>query len=197
MNNWVSYLSNNLIIIIFLVAIGLSFYLGGKLQAPEIITETEVVTDTLTVEKQIVDTVYVEIIPPAERDTVYLLPDNMADLYEDGFRNITTSYSDSNLVAKHELQIEQKSGDITKTAFTYILKRRIVRDREVHFTTEIRTIERTTRTIKEGMYFQAGILTNLDYFTPVVGVTTRNKITLIYGYDPFTKTHTAGILAKF
>ncbi len=189
-----------------MVAMGLSFYLGGKLQAPEIITETET-TETVTVDTAKVDSLYsvierLESIPEEEQEeTVIDTADVIDNVLGDQSREITTIHSDSLIVANNYLKMDIISGEITQTRFSYTLKKRWVRESKVEIFTTINTnITRettTTRTIKEGMFFQAGILTNLDYFTPVIGVTTRSKVTFIYGYDPFTKTHTAGILAKF
>jgi hypothetical protein len=191
-------LNNISSLFVFLLIIAASFYVGGKCQSPEIITKTKTVTVIETETDTVYVTQYIEVIPDDEQEQRDIdSPDDVDDRYEDGFRNIYTTFSDSLLVASHYIQIEQESQDITQTSFTYMMKQRLVREREIHLTTKIHTITTETRTIKEGMYFQAGVFSNLESAFPVVSMTTRNKTTLIYGYDPFLSTHNVGILIKF
>lgn len=191
--------------IVIIVALGVSFYLGGKFQEPTIITETKTETTT-TIDTTTVDSLetlvsYWEHIAKNERDTIYVdRPINVDVTEEDSIKTFTTTYSDTSISVRHQLLINMVTTDYVDSNFSYVLKQRLIHEttREFHhtITKTINTHVTTTRTIQEGMYFQVGAMTNLDYISPVVSLTTRNKLTLIYGYDPFNKYHTAGILIK-
>ncbi|MEX0596243.1 MAG: hypothetical protein WD512_07060, partial [Candidatus Paceibacterota bacterium] len=131
-------------------------------------------------------------------DTVYIDKGNVEDELTGTSRKITTTHVDSMIVATNYLEFDL-SGEIIDNKFSYLLKRRLVRDRQ---TTIIKHITRNTttetiRTIKEGMYFSVGAISNLETITPVVSATMRNKSTFLYGYDFYHKAHTVGILIKF
>ena len=197
MNNLLSSIS----VIGLLVLLGVSFYLGGKFQEPEIITKTKTVTiiDTTTVDslKTIIEKF--EEVPVIERDTVYLDRPEVDDIFTESSRQITTTYSDSMLTASNYIELDLESNDIKDHRFSYLLKRRLVRQID---RTQIKHITRTTtttetRTIQEGGYFQAGAIASFDSFAPVIAYTTRNKSTLMYGYDFMNDMHKAGFMIKF
>ena len=182
------------------------FWLGGKLQSPEIIEE-EKVTETVVVDTATVDSLMsvierLETIPEEEQEeTAIDTADVIDNVVGDEFREITTRHSDSLIVANNYLRMDVITGEITETKFTYILKQRLVREtqREIQ-TTITRDVTREitrTRTIQEGWYFQVGALSDLETVYPAVSITTRNKTTFMYGYDPFNQGHMVGVMLKF
>lgn len=182
------------------------FWLGGKLQSPEIV-ETETVTETVTIDTTKVDSLLsvietLEAIPDEEQEEKSIdVADNVDDVAGDNFREITTRHSDSLLVAKNYLKLDTFTGEITETKFSYILRRRWVRktEREIQtfITTDVTREIVKTRTVKEGWFFQVGAMSDLETVYPAISLTTRNKVTFTYGYDPFNKGHMVGVMFKF
>lgn len=195
-------LKNNITLLGLLLIIAVSFYAGGKCQSPEIITTTEIVTeiDSSRVDSLLSIIEYYESIPEEEEEQKVIdKPDNITDVTKDSVRNITTSYSDQFIVSSNFMTMNILTGEILDTKFTYILRRRLVREKTLSITQQINkiTTTNTTRTVKEGMYFQAGAISNFNNIVPVIGITTKGKLSILYGYDFTNKAHTVGILTKF
>ena len=192
--------------IAFVVVAGFFFWLGGKMQAPEIVentvTETVVEYDTTKVDSLVSENIRLEELLAEERTQREIdEPDTVEDVTEDESRTITTTFSDSLIVANNYLRMNVLTGEIEETRFSYMLKSRFVRTIKRNINTTITrdatTTTTKTRTVKEGMFFQVGAFTNLESVFPAVSITTRDKTTVIYGYDPWNKTHQVGVMIRF
>lgn len=144
----------------------------------ETVTHTVVERDTVTV----VDTVYVEVIPPEELQERGGA--GQTDVEEDeDIRLIRSSYSDSMIVIMANLRMDLLTGQVIDTDFRYTLKQRIVRDRQLQMNVTTTTTTQITRTQAPGMYFSAGGLAGPGEITPFVSLTLSNRTMLLGGYD--------------
>ena len=168
-----------------------------RIFTPEYLTETvEIETETtVNIDSSAVYREYSERIPPEEADTVYIdtLEVPVPVALDEDRNEYTTTYSDSTITAKWTSVVD---GYLESQDFEYLIKRRVVRERELTITQNITTL--TTETITKVRapqpYFTAGAeFTNLQSLSVGGGYVTRNRYRIYYRYNLDLDAHTVGI----
>jgi|SRR5690625_207922 len=129
-----------------------------------------------------VDTFYVETIKEPEEIT----GEGIVTTPSDSTRTISASYSDP------MVNIDVQIKNLSRARFSYLLKRRHVRERSFNLTERITTTTTITKQAPRDPYLSIGLYTDFDSITPTLHYTLRNNMTVMYGYNPTKKYHTVG-----